>query len=65
MRDRELGGTWDQMLESFAAAAGLKPLVVWNARPDAFILPNHLGSMGFYVERARTQIYEIINILQK
>jgi len=65
VRDRELGGTWDQMLESFTAAAGLKPLVVWNAKPDAFILPNHLGSMGFYVERARTQIYEIVNILQK
>lgn len=65
VRDRELGGTWDQMLESFAAAAGLKPLVVSNARPDAVILPNHLASMGFYVERTRTQIYEIVNILQK
>ncbi len=65
VRDRELGGTWDQMLESFAAAAGLKPLVVSNARPDVVILPNHLASMGFYVERTRTQIYEIVNILQK
>lgn len=65
VRDRELAGTWDQMLASFAAGAGLKPLVVWNAKPDAMILPNHLGSMGFYVERSRTQIYEIINILQK
>lgn len=65
VRDRELSGTWDQMLASFAAGAGLKPLVVWNAKPDAMILPNHLGSMGFYVERSRTQIYEIINILQK
>lgn len=65
VRDRELGGTWDQMMASFAAAASLKPLVVSNAKPDAIILPNHLASMGFYVERARTQIYEIINILQK
>ena len=65
VRDRELGGTWDQMLDSFAAAAGLTPWVVSNARPDAVILPNHLASMGFYVERTRTQIYEIVNILQK
>ncbi|WP_298728721.1 DUF2333 family protein [uncultured Ferrovibrio sp.] len=65
VRDRELGNTWDQMLASFAAGAGLKPLVVSNAKPDAVILPNHLASMGFYVERARTQIYEIVNILQK
>jgi hypothetical protein len=65
VRDRELGGTWDQMMESFNAGASLKPLIVSNAKPDAVILPNHLASMGFYVERARTQIYEIINILQK
>lgn len=65
IRDRELGGTWDQMLASFAAGAGLKPMVVSNAKPDAVILPNHLGSMGFYVERARTQVYEVVNILQK
>lgn len=65
VRDRELGNTWDQMLSSFAAAAELRPLVVSNAEPDAVILPNHLASMGFYVERARTQIYELVNILQK
>ncbi|MFC3675251.1 DUF2333 family protein [Ferrovibrio xuzhouensis] len=65
IRDRELGGAWDQMMSSFAGAAALHPLVVSNAATDAVILPNHLASMGFYVERARTQIYEIVNILQK
>lgn len=65
IRDRELGATWDQMQASFAAAAALRPLVVSNARPDAVVFPNHLASMGFYVERARSQIYEIVNILQK
>ncbi|HEX6958106.1 MAG TPA: DUF2333 family protein [Ferrovibrio sp.] len=65
IRDRELGATWDQMMASFAEGASLSPLVVSNAKADAVILPNHLASMGFYVERARTQIYEIVNILQK
>jgi hypothetical protein len=65
IRTRELGGAWDQMMASFNEAATLHPLVVSNAATDAVILPNHLASMGFYVERARTQIYEIVNILQK
>jgi hypothetical protein len=65
IRTRELGGAWDQMMASFNEAAALHPLVVSNAATDAVILPNHLASMGFYVERARTQIYEIVNILQK
>lgn len=65
VRDRELTATWDMMQASLGAGAGLSPLIVHNAQPDAVILPNHLASMGFYVQRARTQIYEIINILQK
>ena len=65
VRDRELGGAWDQTLASFAAAADLKPMIVHNAKPDAVVLPNHLASMGFYMLRARTQIRELSNILLK
>jgi len=65
VRDKELSGTWDQMLESFAAAAGLKPLVVINGKTDGLLLPNHLASMGFHILRARAQIREISNILLK
>ncbi|MBP7670019.1 DUF2333 family protein [Ferrovibrio sp.] len=65
MRDRELTGTWDQMLESFASAAVLHPLVVINGKPDGLLLPNHLASMGFHILRARAQIREISNILLK
>lgn len=65
VRDKELSGTWDQMLESFAAAAALKPLVVVNGKTDGLLLPNHLSSMGFHILRARAQIREISNILLK
>jgi len=65
IREKELGPAWDQMMESFAAAAELRPVVVFNARPDAMILPNHLASMGFYMLRARTQLREVSNILLK
>src|SRR5690606_8294523 len=65
VRDRELGTAWDQMLASFAAASDLEPLIVYNGKPDAMVLPNHLASMGFYLLRARTQISEISNIFLK
>lgn len=65
IRDRDLTATWAQMLESMERAATLEPLVVINARPDAFMRPSHLASMGFYALRARTQIREITSILQK
>ena len=53
------------MLASLKQAASMDPLVVVNGRPDGFIGPSHLAALGFYLLRARTQLREIINILQK
>jgi hypothetical protein len=47
------------------AAAVLSPWVVVNGRPDGQFMPSHLASQGFYLLRARFQLYEIVNILQK
>jgi len=63
--DRQLTASWAQMLESFRAAAHLQPPVVINGRPDSTVLPSHLASQGFYLMRARTQLREIVDILQK
>ena len=63
--DRQLTAAWAQMLESFRAAAQLQPPVVINGRPDSTVLPSHLASQGFYLMRARTQLREIVDILQK
>lgn len=65
LSERELGGVWEQMLNSLRAAAALDPLVVSNARPDGLLLPNHLAVQGFYLLRARTQLSEIADILAK
>ena len=63
--DRDLATSWTNMIESLRQAAELDPLVVVNGAPDGGVLPSHLASQGFYLLRARTQLREIINILQK
>lgn len=65
IRDRDLAGPWTRMVETFRVASALHPLFVWNGYPDGMILPNHLAAQGFYLLRARTQLREITNILQK
>lgn len=65
MRERDLTATWEQMLDSMQRAATLEPIVVINAKPDAWLRPSHLASEGFYILRARTQLREITNILLK
>jgi hypothetical protein len=63
--DRQLTTAWAQMLDSFRTAAHLQPIVVLNGRPDSMLMPSHLASQGFYLMRARTQLREIVDILQK
>jgi len=65
MRERELGATWTQMLDSLRRASMLDPWIVVNGAPDSVLLPSHLASQGFYLLRARTQLREISNILLK
>ncbi len=65
IRERNMGTVWNQMVESFRAASQLEPLVVMNGRPDAQLVPSHLAAQGFYLMRARFQLYEAINILLK
>ena len=63
--DRELSSSWARMLDSLRQAASLDPIVVVNGAPDGAVVPSHLASLGFYLLRARTQLREIVNILQK
>jgi hypothetical protein len=65
IKERDLGAVWQQMLRTFAEAAALQPWVVINGAPDGQFLPSHLAAQGFFLLRARTQLREITNILQK
>jgi len=63
--DKDVTKAWDQMLLSLETAASAQPLIVINADPDSFLRPSHLTAQGFYLLRARTQLKEVANILQK
>jgi hypothetical protein len=65
LKERNLGPSWDQMLDSFREAAGLSPLVVVNGAPDSQFMPSHLAAQGFYLLRSRTQLREVSNVLLK
>jgi hypothetical protein len=63
IEERGLTPSWNQMLDSFRAAATLQPWVIVNGAPDSQLLPSHLAAQGFFLLRARTQLREITNIL--
>lgn len=65
IKQRQLEGPWAQMLSTFREAVELSPWIVVNGRPDAQLAPSHLAAQGFYLLRARTQLREVTNILQK
>jgi hypothetical protein len=65
LADRRLEPAWNQTIQSLAEAAALQPIVVISGDPASQILPSHLASLGFYILRARVQLREITNILQK
>jgi len=56
---------WKRMVDSMGEGATLKPWVVINGRPGSLVQPNHLAEQGFYLLRARAQLEEITDILQK
>jgi hypothetical protein len=63
--ERNAQQVWDQMLHSLRQAAVLRPLIVRNGKPDSMLMPNHLAALGFYLLRARTQLKEVSEVLQK
>lgn len=65
LSEKQLDAVWAQALESLEEGMELDNFLVLNAAPDSAILPNHLAAQGFFLMRARTQMYEITNILLK
>ena len=65
IQERDLTASWNQMLDSFRAAATLQPWFIVNGAPGSQLLPSHLAAQGFFLLRARTQLREITNILLK
>jgi hypothetical protein len=65
IKERGLQTVWANMLENLFQAAELHPWVVVNGAPDSQALPSHLAAQGFFLLRARAQMYELMDILTK
>lgn len=65
IRERGLQTVWASMIDNLFRAASLRPWIVVNGAPDSQALPSHLSGQGFFLLRARAQMYEITDILAK
>lgn len=65
IEDRRAGEIWTEMLTSLRTGAAMDPLIVINGEQDSTLSPSHLATLGFYLLRARTQIRELGDTLQK
>ncbi len=65
IKERGLQTVWGNMIDNLFTAAQLHPWVVVNGAPDSQVLPSHLAAQGFFLLRARAQMYEIMDILTK
>ena len=65
IENRSLGNVWDRMERNIAEASALSPLIVSNGRQDGVLMPDHLSIMSETMLRARTNMSEIRDILQR
>ena len=63
LAERHQTEAWNHMVEQLAAAARLRPWMVWSAAPDSSFLPNHLAAQGYLTLRARMQAADLLATL--
>lgn len=61
----DLEAVWDRLEQHVAEGARLDPMVVSNGREDGAISPDHLAVMGEKVLRARANLVELRDILDR
>jgi hypothetical protein len=60
-----LGQIWDRMEGHLAESAGLDPMIVSNGREDSLLQPDHLSAMAVNMLRARANMTELREILNR
>jgi hypothetical protein len=65
IKTRQLDDVWDRLERNVAEAAALDPLIVANGKRDGFLIPDHLAVMAENVLRARANVTEIGDILDR
>lgn len=62
---RSLGTLWDATESQFRAALNITPFIISNGREDGWIMPSHLATIGFYILRARSNLVELRQVLDR
>lgn len=65
IKEKQATQIWERMLLSLRSAAAMDPLIVANGEEDSLFVPSHLRSLESSLLRARTQIRELGDTLQK
>ena len=65
IKEKQAGEIYAEMLTSLRTGASMSPLIVVNGDPDSLMMPSHLRALGFPLLRARIQMRELGDILQK
>ncbi len=65
IQEKNIGALWNTMLQQFRAALRIQPAIISNGREDGWIMPTHLATQGFYILRARTNLLEIRDVLDR
>jgi hypothetical protein len=65
VRQSNLDAIWDRMETHVAEAAALKPTIVSNGREDSLFQPDHLSGMAANMLRARANMTELREILNR
>lgn len=65
IKEKQAGEIYAAMLTSLRTGAAMSPLIVVNGDPDSLTMPSHLRALGFPLLRARIQMRELGDILQK
>lgn len=65
IKARGVADIWDRMEAHVAEAANLDPLIVSNGREDGFLFPDHLAAMSQRMLRARANMTEVADVLDR
>ncbi|MGF1658775.1 MAG: DUF2333 family protein [Rubrimonas sp.] len=65
VRQSNLDQIWDRMETHIAESAGLAPIIVSNGREDSLFQPDHLSAMAVNMLRARANMTELREILNR
>jgi hypothetical protein len=63
--EKNVGALWTGMLAQFRAALNIQPAIISNGREDGWIMPTHLATQGFYILRARSNLIEVRDVLDR